>query len=158
VNELKRFHYRVKQRCHRQRALKKILAGCGIVVPRSYPPRGEHKPGTLYCVEALQRLVDEFGAEHVTLALRLIVETSDENAACLRPSVIAALTMLVARHEYGQLGLSLFDAMDRVDIAAQLAFARELRRPAIKTAWHQESDILLGLLASELRRHLGELA
>lgn len=159
MNELARFHDRVNRRCRKERALKGLLSSVGVVVPTRFHNGHEESPqNALYCVGTVQRLVDEFGADNVRLALRLIVETTEDNARALKPSVVTALTMLCARHDYGRLGLALFDAMDYVNLPRELEFARALKKPAKNGAWHQESDILLGVLGAELRRNLGELA
>lgn len=151
---LARYHDAVKRRQGRARQLKKLLDSVGVTVPSAEHRWQRDMTRCTTAVEAIQSLVDKYGADNVRLALRLLVETNDENAKQLRGAVITALTVIVARHDYGQLGLALFDAMDRIDVGEQVTFARKLKhRPGDDLA-----GILLGLLAGEIRRNLGELA
>lgn len=151
MNALQRFHMRVKRRNHRARALKNLLTSVGVTVPRT-PIHGDMTNKT-YAVDAIQRLCDAHGTDNVRLALRLLVETNAENARHLRAAVITAMTVLVTRHpDWSQLGLVLFEAMDLVDLGEQIKLATSLKTHA------RESDILVGLIAAELRRNLRELA
>jgi hypothetical protein len=148
MNELARFHNRVKRRLHRPRELKSLLTSVGITVPYSYGP--QDMTNRTYAVGVIQNLVDEYGKENVRLALRLLTETNEENAKHIRGSVVTALTVLVSKHEWGQIGLALFDAMDKVDVGDIVRFCKTLKHD-------HEPHILIGLIAGELRRHLGDL-
>lgn len=151
MTPVERFHARLAKRNHRARALKNLLTSVGVSVPKNTGERD--KTRKTFAVDTLLRLMDAYGADNLRLALRLLVETSDGNARQLRGSVITAMTILVARHpDWAQLGLALFDAMDRVDVGGLLKLARRL------TASGKHDAALLGLIAGEVRRHLGDLA
>jgi 3-dehydroquinate dehydratase len=149
MNDLARFHDRLDRRSHRARHLRRLLRSVGVEVPRHYGRRDMTR--RTYAVGAIQSLCDTFGEENVRLAIRLLVETTDQNARCLHGSVITALTIIVAKHAYGQLGLALFDAMDQIDVGALVEVARTLKH----RRGDHESHILLGLITAELRRNLG---
>lgn len=151
MNSLQRYHAALKTRQGRARRLRALLKSVGVTVPVRY---GEYDmTRKTYAVTTLQSLVDKYGVDNVRLALRLLVETNDENARCIVGSAITALTIIVVRHDYGGLGLVLFDAMDYVNVQRQIEIARHLKRPG-----DDEAAILVGLIASELKHNLGEFA
>jgi hypothetical protein len=149
MNDLSKYHYRVKRRYRKARALKKLLDSVGVEVPQEYGPIDMTRK--TFCVRVIDNLCARYGTDNVRLALRLLTETSEENARWLRANVITALTVIVTNHDYGRLGLALFDAMDGVDVGSLVLFAGSLSKTG-------QAQILTGLIAGELRRNLGELA
>lgn len=147
------FHARVKRRNHRARRLKKLLSSVGITVPK-YRVHGDMTSQT-YAVDTIQRLLDSYGEAPVILALRILNETSPENAREIRASTVTALTILMARHpDWSELGLALFDAFDRIDIRKYRELAGRLRDGKAIS----EQAILLGMIAATVMRELGELS
>jgi hypothetical protein len=151
MNDLSRFHARLDRRSHRARHLQRLLKSVGVEVPRHYGRQDMTRK--TYAVGVIQHLAASFGEDNVRLAIRLLVETSESNAQCLHGSVITALTIIVAKHPYGQRGLDLFEAMDMIDVGELVETARGLQHRRDD----RESQILLGLITAELRRNLGEI-
>jgi hypothetical protein len=149
VNDLARFHARLERRSHRARHLQRLLKSVEVEVPRYRGCRNMTRK--TYAVGVIQHLCDTFGEDNVRLAMRLLVETSEENARCLSGSVITALTIIVAKHDLGKLGLPLFDAMDRINVGELVEISRSLKH----RRGDRESHILLGLITAELKQNLG---
>ncbi|MCC3246706.1 hypothetical protein LG047_15505 [Methylocystis sp. WRRC1] len=147
------FHARVKRRNRRARRLKRLLSSVGVSVPK-HRIHGDMSSQT-YAVDTIQRLLDSYGEAPVILALRLLNETTPQNALEIRASTVTALTILMARHpDWGEIGLSLFEAFDAVDVGKCRHLARRLRGGSPIP----EHAILLGMFAAQLSAALGDLA
>lgn len=99
------------------------------------------RPKTCYCMPTLQKVV-KHGEPHLTIVLRLIVETRD-NASELWAATITAISelLLVMPHLINR-GFRLFDDFDAIDLGA-------LRRRAKKIKGHKQQvwEAMLNLLA-----------
>jgi hypothetical protein len=147
-----RFHEGVRRRNAKWRDLKRLLRQLGIRVPKH--PRRTARRGETYAVMTILTLIRQFGREPVIMALRLINETGGGNAGELRAATITAVTILLHRHpDWGQLGLALFDAFDRIDLPFLRGMARQL-----ELRHHGSTSILIGLMAGRLITELGDLA
>ena len=99
------------------------------------------RPKTCYCMPTLRKVVTH-GEPHLTIVLRLIVETKG-NAAELWAATITAISELVLSMPWlVERGLDLFDQFDRIDLGA-------LRRRAKKVKGRRQQvwEAMLNLLS-----------
>jgi hypothetical protein len=100
------------------------------------------KPKACYCMPTLQKVV-RHGEPHLTIVLRLIVETK-ENATELWAATITAVSELLLTMPWlAHRGLALFEDFDRIDLAALRRRAKSIRRSNRQEVW----SIMFNLLA-----------
>lgn len=99
------------------------------------------RPRHCFCMPTLQRVV-RHGEDHLTIVLRLIVETKDNATELWAATITAISELLLAMPWLEDRGLKLFDEFDRIDLAA-------LRRRAkkVKGRHQQVWETMLNLLA-----------
>lgn len=99
------------------------------------------RPKHCYCMPTLQKVVRR-GEGHLTIVLRLIVETKGNATELWAATITAISELLVAMPWLVERGLGLFDQFDRIDLGA-------LRRRAkkIKGKHQQVWEAMLNLLA-----------
>jgi hypothetical protein len=99
------------------------------------------RPKHCFCMPTLQKVV-RHGEDHLTMVLKLIVETRDNATELWAATITAISELLLAMPWLVERGLDLFDEFDRIDLAA-------LRRRAkkIKGRHQQVWEAMLNLLA-----------
>gem|GEM_PF-4457504 len=146
-----RFHRNVRNRNRKARELKRLLTSVDVRVPK-FGKKCE--AGETFAVTTIERLVKQHGQENVILAIRLINETGNGNAGLLRADMLTALTILIARHpDWRDLGLILFETFDKIDLLQLRKLAHLLEVPR-----YPASAVLIGLIAADVQRILGDLA
>src|SRR5579871_5010664 len=105
--------------------LSEILADLGITVVPSTVYRRECQT---FAASTMQSLLDKFGAEHLILTLRSIVETENNGRELVAPTIWAISDILLAHPEWPASGLKWLEALDSVDLAGLRELAKENRR------------------------------
>lgn len=95
-----------------------VAAKCGVRLrPVKERYAGPLRPMDCFCRGALRRIGRKHGEGHLSLTLRLIVETGG-NAGELYQETVTGISSLLIRHPFlVDRGLALFDAFDRIDLA-----------------------------------------
>jgi hypothetical protein len=99
----------------------------------------EHSPTSVrpkhcFCMPTLQKVI-RHGEEHLTIVLKLIVETRDNATELWAATITAISELLLAFPEIVDRGLALFDAFDRIDLAALRRRAKAIRRINRQEVW-----------------------
>ncbi|MGE3246135.1 MAG: hypothetical protein AB7F96_15375 [Beijerinckiaceae bacterium] len=150
----KKFATAVKRGNRRARAVNRIFRDIGIT------PLGERQVRNLGPFETrshhtCMRLLRLYGEADLRLALRLLCETNEQNAQALHSDTIIAMTMLVSLHpDWKDLGTELFEAIDKIDVDHWYRLAAEFTGGR----YYPRTAVLVGMLASEISRQLGEIA
>lgn len=99
------------------------------------------RPKTCYCMPTLQKVV-RHGEAHLTMTLRLIVESAGNASELWAATITAVSELLLSMPHLEERGLALLDEFDRIDLGA-------LRRRAkrIKGRRQQVWQAMLNLLA-----------
>lgn len=99
------------------------------------------RPKHCFCMPTLQKVV-RHGEDHLTIVLRLIVETKGNATELWAATITAISEMLLAMPWLVERGLSLFDEFDQIDLSS-------LRRRAkkVKGRHQQVWEAMLNLLA-----------
>lgn len=84
------------------------------------------RPKHCYCMPTLQKVV-RHGEAHLTIVLRLIVETKDNATELWAATITAISELLLAMPWLVERGLDLFDQFDRIDLAALRRRAKKVR-------------------------------
>jgi hypothetical protein len=144
-----RFHRQVKNGTKSARELKAILDGVGVTVPASHNVRTP-EVGETTAIGTIRKLWGEYGTEILVLSLRCIVESRGGNPGEVRAETMTAIAALLARYpKWRGAGLKLLEAFDDIDLAQARHEARALARKGATV------QVIIGLLASELRAKLG---
>ncbi len=138
-----KYHSELERRFRPALRLRKYLRQVGLNVPREWRPLA---PCETYAVHTIQHLLERYGEGTVTLAIRLVIESNADNAREVKAEVITAMCAVLNRHpDWTNLGLSLFDCMDRVDISSLRVRAKRLAQRNVKP-----SAALAGMIALRL--------
>ena len=84
------------------------------------------RPKHCFCMPTLQKVV-RHGEEHLTMVLRLIVETRGNATELWAATITAISELLLAMPWLVERGLDLFDEFDRIDLAALRRRAKKIR-------------------------------
>lgn len=106
------------------------------------------RPKHCFCMPTLQKVV-RHGEEHLTIVLRLIVETAD-NATELRAATITAISELLRSMPWlVERGLDLFVEFDRINLAALRRRAKAIKRTNGQEVWAIMFNLLCDYFYSE---------
>jgi hypothetical protein len=107
--------------------LYRVARQCGVILRdgKDHSPTS-NRPRHCFCKPTLKAIGQAHGEAHLALVLRLIVE-SKGNAAELHSATIKAVSAVV-ECEFIQIGTSLFEAFDRIDLRLLRLWAYSARR------------------------------
>lgn len=106
------------------------------------------RPKHCFCMPTLQKVV-RHGEDHLTIVLRLIVETKG-NATELWAATITALSeLLLAMPWLVERGLDLFEAFDLIDLSVLRRRAKAIRRANRQEVWAIMFNLLCDHFHSE---------
>jgi hypothetical protein len=106
------------------------------------------RPMHCFCMPTLQKVCIN-GEDHLTMVLKLIVQTKD-NAAELWAATITAISgLLLAMPWLEQRGLDLFDQFDRIDLNTLRRRAKAIRRVNKQEVWAIMFNLLCDHFHSE---------
>ena len=106
------------------------------------------RPKHCFCMPTLQKVVAN-GEDHLTMVLKLIIETRG-NAAELWAATITAISgLLLAMPWLEHRGLDLFDQFDRIDLAALRRRAKAIKRTNKQEVWAVMFNLLCDHFHSE---------
>ncbi len=94
-------------------ALASICESLNIEVVPTNERRG---PRTTHAVDTLERLLSRYGAGHLVLVLRTIVETGHNANALAEPILLAVSDVVQAQPKWSATGLAWLEAFDRIDL------------------------------------------
>lgn len=106
------------------------------------------RPKHCYCMPTLQKVV-RHGEAHLTMVLRLIVETKGNATELWAATITAISELLLAMPWLAQRGLDLFDEFDRIDLAALRRRAKAIRRANKQEIWAIMFNLLCDHFHSE---------
>lgn len=106
------------------------------------------RPKHCFCMPTLQKVV-RHGEEHLTMVLRLIVETKGNATELWAATITAISELLLAMPWLEQRGLDLFDQFDRIDLAALRRRAKAIRRANRQEVWAIMFNLLCDHFHSE---------
>lgn len=106
------------------------------------------RPKHCFCMPTLQKVV-RHGEEHLTMVLRLIVETRGNATELWAATITAISELLLAMPWLEQRGLDLFDQFDRIDLAALRRRAKAIRRANRQEVWAIMFNLLCDHFHSE---------
>jgi hypothetical protein len=92
------------------------------------------RPKRCFCMPTLQKVV-RHGEAHLTMVLRLIVETKGNATELWAATITAISELLLAMPWLAERGLDLFDAFDRIDMAALRRRAKAIKRANGQEVW-----------------------
>lgn len=92
------------------------------------------RPKHCFCMPTLQK-VCAHGEPHLTVVLKLIIETKGNAAELWAATITAISELLLAMPWLIHRGLDLFDQFDRIDLAALRRRAKAIRRVSKKELW-----------------------
>lgn len=120
----------------------KVTRALGIKVLDAW----EHSPTMVrpkhcFCMPTLQKVV-QHGEPHLTIVLRLIVETKDNATELWAATITAVSELLLSMPWLVDRGLGLFDAFDRIDLAALRRRAKAIRAINLQEVWVIMSALL----------------
>lgn len=127
----------------------KVTRPMGITIMDSW----EHsptmtRPKHCFCMPTLQKVI-RHGEPHLTMVLRLIVETKDNATELMAATITAISELLLAMPWLVERGLSLFDAFDRIDLAALRRRAKAIKRVNGQEVWAIMFNLLCDHFYSE---------
>ena len=106
------------------------------------------RPKHCFCMPTLQKICIH-GEDHLTIVLKLIIETRG-NAAELWAATITAISgLLLAMPWLEHRGLDLFDQFDRIDLAALRRRAKAIKRTNKQEVWAVMFNLLCDHFHSE---------
>lgn len=106
------------------------------------------RPKHCYCMPTLQKVV-RHGEAHLTMVLRLIVETKGNATELWAATITAISELLLAMPWLTERGLDLFDQFDRIDLAALRRRAKAIRRTNRQEIWAIMFNLLCDHFHSE---------
>lgn len=106
------------------------------------------RPKHCYCMPTLQKVV-RHGEAHLTMVLRLIVETKGNATELWAATITAISELLLAMPWLVERGLDLFDEFDRIDLAALRRRAKAIRRANKQEIWAIMFNLLCDHFHSE---------
>jgi len=106
------------------------------------------RPKHCFCMPTLQKVV-RHGEEHLTMVLRLIVETRGNATELWAATITAISELLLAMPWLVERGLDLFDQFDRIDLAALRRRAKAIRRANRQEVWAIMFNLLCDHFHSE---------
>lgn len=127
----------------------KVTRSLGVIIMDA----SQHSPTSVrpkhcFCMPTLQKVI-RHGEPHLTIVLRLIVETK-ENATELRAATITAISELLRSMPWlVERGLDLFDEFDRISLAALRRRAKAIKRNNGQEVWAIMFNLLCDHFYSE---------
>lgn len=106
------------------------------------------RPKHCFCMPTLQKVV-RHGEPHLTIVLKLIVETRDNATELMAATITAVSELLRAMPWLADRGLDLFDAFDKIDLAALRRRAKAIRHVNGQEVWTIMFNLLCDHFYSE---------
>lgn len=106
------------------------------------------RPKHCFCMPTLQKVVRN-GEPHLAIVLKLIVETKDNATELWAATITAISELLLAMPWLEERGLALFDAFDRIDLAALRRRAKAIRAVNGQEVWTIMFNLLCDHFYSE---------
>jgi len=106
------------------------------------------RPKHCFCLPTLQKVV-RHGEDHLTIVLRLIVETNGNATELWAATITAISELLLAMPWLVERGLDMFDEFDRIDLAALRRRAKAIRRANKQEIWAIMFNLLCDHFHSE---------
>lgn len=106
------------------------------------------RPKHCFCMPTLQKVV-RHGEAHLTIVLRLIVETKGNATELWAATITAISELLLAMPWLVERGLDLFDAFDLIDLSALRRRAKAIRRANRQEVWAIMFNLLCDHFHSE---------
>lgn len=106
------------------------------------------RPKHCFCMPTLQKVV-RHGEPHLTIVLKLIVETKDNATELWAATITAISELLLSMPWLEERGLDLFDAYDRIDLAALRRRAKAIKRVNKQEIWAIMFNLLCDHFYSE---------
>lgn len=106
------------------------------------------RPKHCFCMPTLQKVV-RHGEDHLTIVLRLIVETKGNATELWAATITAISELLLAMPWLVERGLDLFDAFDLIDLSALRRRAKAIRRANRQEVWAIMFNLLCDHFHSE---------
>lgn len=146
------YHAALERRSAPAMRMRKYLRQVGLSVPKTWEPL---QPRETYAIKTIENLKTRYDEGTVTLAIRLLVETSDSNAREVKSSVLTALCIILNRRpDWVECGIALFDIFDQIDVGSFYHIARAIGHEAKDGVRNPASSVLAGMLTLELARRL----
>lgn len=127
----------------------KVTRALGIkVMDASQHSPTSVRPKHCFCMPTLQKVV-RHGEPHLTIVLRLIVETRDNATELWAATITAVSELLLAMPWLVERGLDLFDQFDRISLLALRRRAKAIKRTNGQEVWAIMHNLLCDHFYSE---------
>ena len=113
----------------------KVTRALGVKVldARHHSPTSV-KPRHCFCMPTLQKVV-RHGEGHLSIVIKVIVETKDNATELMAATITAISNLLLAMPWLVDRGSQLYDAFDRIDLAALRRRAKAIKRVNKQEVW-----------------------
>jgi hypothetical protein len=105
-------------------ALEGLLTALGVTIVPANKTRGANATAAR---ATLQRILDQHGAQHLTLLLRAIVESEGNARALIEPVLYAISAVMVAYPAWPETGMRWLEAFDDINLLQMHNIARPLK-------------------------------
>lgn len=106
------------------------------------------RPKHCFCMPTLQKVVRQ-GEDHLSVVLKLIVETKDNATELMAATITAVSHLILAMPWLVERGGDLYDAFDKIDLAALRRRAKAIRRVNRQEVWTIMFNLLCDHFYSE---------